>query len=89
MAAVRKMPWGKHKGIPLTDVDTGYLEWALINSTTLKPRLKSWLLDELTSRDINLAAKYRATDALSRFGRATSPSVEDAVQRRRRPTAGS
>jgi uncharacterized protein (DUF3820 family) len=37
------MPFGKHKGVPVSDVDPGYLQWVLDNCT----RIDSYLSAEI------------------------------------------
>ena len=44
-------PFGKFKGVPLADVDAGYIEWALSNMDKLSPGLRRALEDELEGRD--------------------------------------
>ena len=44
-------PFGKFKGVPLKDVDTGYIEWALGNMTKLSPGFRRALEEELEGRD--------------------------------------
>lgn len=44
-------PFGKFKGVPLKDVDEGYIEWALGNMTKLSPGFRRALEEELEGRD--------------------------------------
>src|SRR5262245_41818679 len=43
------MPFGKHKGRPVRDLDTGYLRWAL-KECDLKPQLYDAVKSELRRR---------------------------------------
>lgn len=42
--------FGKNKGVPLSSVDTGYLEWALKTLFRLSPDLKAAIKSELARR---------------------------------------
>ncbi|HWY87152.1 MAG TPA: hypothetical protein VNX28_10525 [Gemmataceae bacterium] len=55
------MDFGKHKGRPLAEVDTGYLEWALAEATNLGPRMRLAIEDELDRR---FARDDEATDGV-------------------------
>jgi hypothetical protein len=44
------MPWGKHKGERLSDIDTGYLQWALQNMDRLAPTYKEEIRNQLAMR---------------------------------------
>lgn len=35
-----RMPWGKHKGKPLSEIPRDYLQWALANATLVTPELR-------------------------------------------------
>jgi hypothetical protein len=36
-----RMPFGKHKGVPVSDVDPGYLQWVLDNCTRIDAYLSA------------------------------------------------
>jgi hypothetical protein len=62
------MPFGKHKGTPLVDVPTGYLQWVLRNCTDLHPGLRTALARELARRlepGPRRRAKYHAARAVA------------------------
>jgi uncharacterized protein (DUF3820 family) len=50
-----RMPWGKHQGTPLAEIDPGYLRWC-VEHFERHPRNEDlldcmqWLLDDLASR---------------------------------------
>jgi hypothetical protein len=44
------MPWGKHRGQPLSEVPAGYLAWCLEECDGLKPSLRDAIRDELARR---------------------------------------
>src|SRR5262249_45933980 len=45
-----EMPWGKHRGMLLEDIDTGYLRWVLHEAEAAKPWLKEAVRAELERR---------------------------------------
>jgi hypothetical protein len=42
-----KMPWGKHKGVDVTEVPESYLRWALENASNISPTLKEAIRHQL------------------------------------------
>jgi hypothetical protein len=46
-----RMPWGKHEGELIADIDSGYLRWVLLKADAAQPWLKIAIRDELYRRD--------------------------------------
>lgn len=46
----RTMPFGKHKGVPLTEIDTTYLEWVASLEDVRTPWLPQAVAEELNNR---------------------------------------
>jgi hypothetical protein len=46
-----RMPWGKFKGLPLTEIEGGYLQWALYDASAAQPWLKAAIREELARRE--------------------------------------
>jgi hypothetical protein len=46
-----RMPFGKHRGKPLSRIDDDYLQWLLGECTNLPDYLREAVLDELTKRN--------------------------------------
>jgi hypothetical protein len=46
-----RMPFGKHKGLPLHRIEPGYLLWILDNVKHLSPRLEQAILEVLSSKN--------------------------------------
>jgi hypothetical protein len=44
------MPWGKHRGELLTDIDTSYLGWVADGATATRPWLRAAVRAELARR---------------------------------------
>ncbi len=44
------MPWGKHKGKPLTDVPSDYLQWVIAEADNASSWLKQQIKQELSRR---------------------------------------
>ena len=44
------MPWGRHKGVPIDELDSGYLVWVLENAQRLAPHLATAIWAELCER---------------------------------------
>jgi exodeoxyribonuclease X len=44
------MPFGKHKGEPIEDLPSDYIEWALRELDSLRPALKEEMENQLTMR---------------------------------------
>ena len=45
------MTFGKHKGVPIAKVPTGYLRWLAANGQGIDPALEQALMDELDRRE--------------------------------------
>jgi hypothetical protein len=45
-----RMPFGKHKGEPLDDIATDYLQWLINTATNLRPPLRRAIVMELERR---------------------------------------
>jgi Putative quorum-sensing-regulated virulence factor len=50
MARTVAMPWGKHKGKPLSDIESGYLCWVVEHCDDVRPDLLNAITGELRSR---------------------------------------
>jgi len=50
MAERMLMPFGKHRGEPIEDLPTDYIEWLLENCETLRPSLQEELEAQLVGR---------------------------------------
>jgi hypothetical protein len=59
-AASVVMPFGKHRGEAIDDIDSGYLCWCLENIDDLQPDLRAAMVAELSDR-------FRETPANSSF----------------------
>lgn len=46
------MAFGKHKGKPLTNIETAYLVWAISTCRNMTPNLRSAIQNELYSREV-------------------------------------
>ena len=44
------MPWGKHRGEPIEEIDSSYLCWCLDNADRLSRELRAAILTELQAR---------------------------------------
>jgi len=44
------MPFGKHRGVPIDELESSYLGWLLANIENLKPYLETAIRAELQSR---------------------------------------
>lgn len=56
-----RMPFGKHRGIKLKDIETSYLQWCLDNIKFTGNTLKTSIEYEILNREahaINLTEKY-------------------------------
>jgi hypothetical protein len=76
------MPFGKHKGCPLTEIPAAYLRWVLRNCTNLEPGLKHAIKVEYNRRGV---AKKKPLDRREEYQAAyrTSPTrpIHDVMQR--------
>jgi hypothetical protein len=45
-----RMPWGKHRGVDLEDIEASYLWWVLEHANNLQPDLALEIRSELLSR---------------------------------------
>jgi hypothetical protein len=50
MSSIPRMPWGKHKGVPLDEIDAGYLNWIVEKATATSSGLRDDVLAELARR---------------------------------------
>ena len=55
MTSIPKMPWGKHRGVPLDQIDSDYLYWILNEAEATRPGLRADV-------EAELARRRRATD---------------------------
>jgi hypothetical protein len=45
------MPWGMHRGKPLSEIDENYLRWVAYEASATKPWLKHAIIEELDRRN--------------------------------------
>src|SRR4029450_13296674 len=50
MPSIPIMPWGKHRGRPLHDIESSYLAWVLEEAEHVRPTLREAIRAELASR---------------------------------------
>ena len=49
-ASLLRMPFGKHRGEPIEDLPSDYIEWSLANLDSLRPAIKEEMEAQLTMR---------------------------------------
>ena len=50
MTSIPRMPWGKHRGVPVNEIDSGYLLWVVETATSTSSGLREDVLAELARR---------------------------------------
>jgi hypothetical protein len=65
------LTFGKHKGLPLSEIDRGYLEWLLEQDLSRRPGLEDAILADLARRGKAIVAQEKPRD------RWTAPSRHD------------
>ena len=49
-ASLLRMPFGKHRGEPIEDLPSDYIDWALANLDSLRPAIREEMEAQLTMR---------------------------------------